>query len=72
MSDHLPSGASTASAPSTQDTLPGFSREQLAALHWALGRKEKEPSKVSCFFLFVTLSLFSLSLSACVCVWFCW
>lgn len=51
-----------AAAAGVEDALPGFSREEQAALQWALGRKEREPSKVRvCGMRLAATSLF-----------FCW
>ena len=33
-----------------EEALPGFSREERAALQWALERKEREPTRVCVLF----------------------
>ena len=45
------SSAAAAAALAMEEALPGFSREERAALQWALERKEREPTKVCVLFV---------------------
>ena len=59
------SSSSSAAALAMEEALPGFSREEQAALQWVLKKKEREPTKVCvcavCLSLVVDgLSLFSV------------